>query len=199
MHLIALYLAVPALTLLIVFADTTRARVGIALYAAGLSSMLTVSVTYHRWVNSLRARSGWRRADHAMIFAAIAGSSTPIALIVMPGAAGTALLAVIWSASLAGAGFKIARWGRGDGVGSIFYAGVSVLAGLLLPALWRHGGVRPALLFMVAGGLYIAGAISFGKHWPRLRPSVFGYHEVWHVFTVVAAGAHFAAVWAIAT
>lgn len=185
--------------LLVLFANGARARLGVTVYAIGLCSMLAVSVTYHRWVHGLRARALWRRADHVMIFAAIAGSSTPIALIVMPGAFGIALIAVIWTLSFIGAGFKVAHWEHGDVVGSIFYAAVSVVAALLLPALWRHSGVGPAVLFMVAGALYIIGAIWFAKRWPKLRPSVFSYHEVWHVFTVIAATAHFAAVWAIAT
>ncbi len=198
-HLFALYLAAPSLALLIAAADSTRARIGAAVYAVGLCSMLTASVTYHRWVNGLRARAVWRRADHAMIFAAIAGSTTPIVLIVMPGGVGLALIAAIWSASIAGAGFKVARWQRGDLIGSIFYAAVSVLGALSLPALWRYGGAEPGLLFIAAGALYIVGAFWFAKRLPRLRPGVFSYHEVWHVFTVVAAAAHFAAVWTIAT
>lgn len=198
-HLLALMLAAPALAILLVASDTARARVGVAVYAAGLCSMLAVSVTYHRWVHALRARAWWRRADHAMIFAAIAGSTTPIALIVMPGGLGIALIAVVWALSFVGAGFKLARFEKGDMIGSVFYAAVSLLAALALPALWRHGGVAPAVLFIVSGTLYVVGAVWFAKNWPRLRPAVFSFHEVWHVFTVLAAGAHFAAVWVIAT
>ena len=198
-HLIALWLAAPSLALLIVCSDNARARIATAVYAVGLCSMLAVSVTYHRWVHRLRSRARWRRADHAMIFAAIAGSTTPIALITAPGPLGIAIIVAVWVTSFVGAVCKVARWERGDQIGSVFYAAVSVLASLLLPALWRHGGARPAILFIVAGALYVLGAVWFAKNWPRLRPSVFSYHEVWHVFTVLAAGAHFAAVWAIAT
>jgi hemolysin III len=56
-----------------------------------------------------------------------------------------------------------------------------------------------AVLYLVAGSLYSFGARWFAKTWPRLRPAVFSYHEVWHVFTVAAAALHFAAVWVIAT
>ncbi len=198
-HLIGLILAAPAAAWLIVDADTARARVGVAIYAAGLCSMLAVSTTYHRWVHGLKSRAAWRRADHAMIFAAIAGSTTPILLIAMPSGLGIALLCAVWVASTIGAVCKFTRWRRGDQVGTIFYAGVSALSALSLPALWRHGGVGPAVLFMIAGGLYIFGARWFAKNWPTLRPAVFSYHEVWHVFTVAAAGTHFAAVWSIAT
>lgn len=161
--------------------------------------MFAVSTTYHRWVNCLRMRAIWRRADHAMIFAAIAGSTTPIVLLTEPGASGFALIALIWAVALAGAGFKMARWHRGDAVGSGLYAAVGILSALTLPALWHKGGVRPAALFIIAGLMYVVGVVWFAKSFPTLRPTVFSYHEVWHVFTVIAAGAHFAAVWTIAT
>jgi hemolysin III len=198
-HLIGLWLAAPALALLISLADGSRARAAAGVYAAGLCSMLTVSVTYHRWVHRLCSRARWRRADHAMIFAAIAGSTTPVALIAAPGAVGYAVIAAVWVLSLVGVGCKVGRWEHGDLAGSIMYGAVSVVAGTLLPSLWRHGGALPATLYVAAGATYIIGAVLFAKSWPRLRPGVFSYHEVWHVCTVLAAGAHFVAVWSIAT
>jgi hemolysin III len=198
-HMLGLFVAIPALALLIVLADGVRAKVGTSIYGAGVCAMFAASTTYHRWVNNLRSRAAWRRADHAMIFAAIAGSATPVVLIVMPSAWGIVLLAVVWAVAAVGAIFKFGPWRRGDTVGSALYAAVSGLAALALPALWIRGGVLPAVLYLVSGALYIFGARWFSKTWPRLRPAVFSYHEVWHVFTVAAAAAHFAAVWAIAT
>jgi hemolysin III len=189
---------VPALTLLIVFAHGARARVGVSIYAAGLCAMFIASTTYHRWVHGLRARASWRRVDHAMIFAAIAGSSTPIVLVMLPSGWGIALLAVLWSIAIAGAVLKLGHWPRGDVTGSWLYSVVSLLAAVALPALWVHGGVAPAVLYLVSGVLYIFGAQWFSRMWPRLSPSVFSYHEVWHVFTVAAATAHFLVVWWIA-
>jgi hemolysin III len=198
-HLIGLFAAIPALTLLIVFADGARAKVGVSIYAAGVCAMLFASTTYHRWVNDFRARAAWRRADHAMIFAAMGGSATPVVLIVMPSGWGITLLCVVWTVAVVGAVFKVGRWRRGDSVGNALIAAISGLGAFALPALWVRGGVTPAVLYVVSGGLYIFGARWFNKTWPRLRPSVFSYHEVWHLFTVAAAAAHFAAVWAIAT
>jgi hemolysin III len=197
--MLGLFAAIPALALLIIFSDSARARVGASIYAAGVCAMFAASTTYHRWVDDLRARAAWRRADHAMIFAALAGSTTPVVLIVMPSAWGIGLLAIVWTVSVVGAVFKFGRWRRGDTIGTALYAAVSGLAALALPALWIRGGAIPAILYLVSGSLYILGARWFAKTWPRLRPAVFSYHEVWHVFTVVAAATHFAAVWAIAT
>jgi hemolysin III len=171
----------------------------VSIYAAGLCAMFAASTTYHRWVDDFRARAAWRRADHAMIFAAIAGSATPVVLIVMPSGWGIGLLAVVWTVSVVGAVFKFGHWRRGDAIGTALYAAVSGLAALALPALWITRGVAPAVLYLVSGSLYIFGARWFSKTWPRLRPAVFSYHEVWHVFTVAAAAVHFLVVWEIST
>ena len=199
MHMLGLFVAVPALALLIIFADGPRATVGVSVYAAGLCAMFAASTTYHRWVDDFRARAAWRRADHAMIFAAIAGSTTPIVLIAMPSGVGISLLSIVWTVSVVGAVFKFGHWQRGDAIGTALYAAVSGLAALAVPALWIRFGTTPAILYLASGALYIFGARWFAKTWPRLRPSVFSYQEVWHVFTVLAAAAHVLAVWEIAT
>ena len=61
------------------------------------------------------------------------------------------------------------------------------------------GGVAAAALWLTGGVLYSVGAVGFAREWPRNRSTVFGYHEVWHVYTVAAAAAQFATIWIIAT
>ncbi len=199
-HLIALAVALPAMVVLLVYTDGTAwLRIGIAVYALGLCSMLLVSVIYHRWVHGLRSRSMWRRADHAMIFAAIAGSATPVVMWAMPGVAGVVLVSAIWSVAVIGAGFKLARWSRGDWAGTVMYAVASALGAVAVPSLWVRYGAGPALLVVAGGLIYLFGAACFARNWPTLRPSVFSFHEVWHVFTAVAAVLHFTAIWMLAT
>ena len=101
----------------------TAARAGVVVYAAGLCSMLVASTTYHRWVHSLRWRARWRRADHAMIFMAIAGTATPLCLVVLPRTAAIVTLALLWSAAVFGAVIKLTRWRRGDRLATAMYVG----------------------------------------------------------------------------
>ena len=61
LHLVTLVVAVPLFTMLVIAADGARARVGVVIYAAGLCAMFGVSVTYHRWVHTVRGRAMWRR------------------------------------------------------------------------------------------------------------------------------------------
>ena len=199
-HVIGLVAAVPAVSLLLLSSTgSTRFQVALGVYALGLCSMLGASATYHRWVHGLKARCAWRRVDHAAIFAAIAGSSTPILVAALPGLPGLMLVAAVWSAALIGAGFKLSRWDRGDRAGTAMYAVTIVLGSAAVPWLWDRHGVGPTA-FVVAGGVvYLLGAAGFAKRWPTLRPTVFSYHEVWHVFTLIAAVAQFVAIWMLAT
>lgn len=199
-HAVGLVVAVPAVVVLLLSSSgDTRFRIGLVVYAVGLCSMLGASATYHRWVHGLRARSTWRRVDHAAIFAAIAGSSTPVVLASLPGTTGLILVGAVWSAALLGAGCKLSRWEGGDRAGSAMYAVTIVLGTVALPWLWARHGVGPAVFLIVGGVVYLVGATGFARQWPTLRPTVFSYHEVWHAFTVIAALSHFIAIWILAT
>lgn len=193
----AIPVAVPPLVVLIVVANGARAHVAVSIYAVGLCSMFVASATYHRWVHTMRARELWRRADHAMIFAAIAGSFTPICLLSLPDRWGLPLLGVMWVGGIGGALVKFVGWRHARLAGGVMYAALSTVAGAALPALWHRFGVLPAALMLVSGLFYVVGAVGLNRRWPTLRPAVFSYHEVWHAFTVVAAAAHFGSVWMI--
>lgn len=199
-HVIGLVVAVPAvIALFLNSTGDTRFRVSLVVYAVGLCSMLAASATYHRWVHGLRARCVWRRVDHAAVFAAIAGSSTPIVVAALPGAPGFVLVGAIWSTALLGAGCKLSRRAGGDRAGTAMYAVTIMLGAVAVPWLWAREGIGPAA-FVVAGGVaYLVGAACFATRWPTLRPTVFSYHEVWHAFTLIAAMAQFVAMWMLAT
>ena len=199
-HTIGLVVAVPAVSALLMSSTgTTGFRLGLGVYAVGLCSMLAASATYHRWVHGLRARCAWRRVDHAAIFGAIAGSSTPIVVAALPGVAGFVLVGSVWSAALLGAWCKLSRWGGGDRAGTAMYSVTIVLGAVAVPWLWAREGAGPAALVIAGGAVYLVGAACFARQWPTLRPTVFSYHEVWHVFTIIAAVAQFGAIWMLAT
>jgi hemolysin III len=199
-HVVGLVAALPAVLVMLVLSPVDAGfRVALGVYAVGLCSMLGASATYHRWVHGLRARCAWRRVDHAAIFLAIAGSSTPIVVASLPGPTGLGLIGTVWMAALLGASFKLSRWGGGDRAGTAMYGVTIVLGSVAVPWLWTRHGVVPAALVVAGGVVYLLGAAGFAKRWPTLRPAVFSYHEVWHVFTVVAATTQFAAIWMLST
>lgn len=200
-HMLTLAVVAPAFVVLLALAHDARARVGVAVYAAGLCAMFAVSTTFHRWVHTVRARRIWQRADHATIYAAIAGTSTPISLVVMPRPWDIVLLALLWAGAIGGALMKTLafEWRRANAVGGALYIGLGWAGVAALPFIWRHSGLWTAILMLCGGVLYTVGAIGFARGFPRLRPAVFGYHEVWHLFTIAAATTQFIAIWAVVT
>ena len=198
-HLIALVCAVPMLVVLAIAASGARARAGVIVYGIGLCSMLGVSTTYHRWVHTISARAAWRRADHATIFAAIAGTSTAVVLTSLPKFFAITMLVFVWSVAAAGAALKVISFERANRAGAVMYIGLGWSGLVLVPAVWQHSGVVATGLLLGGGLLYTVGAAGFRRQWPTLRPSTFSYHEIWHSFTVAAAGLHFAAVYTLAT
>jgi hemolysin III len=200
-HLVTAIIAVPAFVVMICLANGAAARTGTAVYAAGVFAMFAVSTTFHRLVNSVRARTLWQRADHATIYAAIAGTSTPICLVAMPRAWGIPLLCVLWAGAIGGALMKSLAftWRHADVVGGLMYLGLGWAGLVALPFLWHYSGASVALGVLSGGVLYTVGAICFALERPRLRPSVFGYHEVWHLFTIAAACVQFVAIGAMVT
>lgn len=198
-HLIALWVALPLLVALAIASDDARSRAAVIVYGVGLSAMLAVSTIYHRWVHTIRSRAAWRRADHATIFAAIAGTSTALTLTSLSTGPAIAMLVVVWLAAGAGAAFKVFGFQRANRLGPVMYIALGWSGLVLVPAVWQRGGTLAVALLLGGGVLYTVGATAFARHWPTLRPARFSYHEVWHVFTIAAAGMHFGAVFTLAT
>ena len=159
--------------------------------------MLLVSTIYHRFVHTRSARAWWQRADHATIFAAIAGSFTPVCLLAVPDRWGLPLLALMWSGAVFGAAMKFTNWRHRRIAGGILYGVLGGLGIFVMPSLWRVGGPWPVVLMLTGGLFYSGGAVVLNRRRPRLRPAVFSYHEVWHACTIIAGVAHMAAVWSL--
>jgi hemolysin III len=198
-HVLALVAAVPLLVALAIEASGARARAAVVTFGVALCSMLTVSATYHRWVHTKRARTAWRRADHATIYVMIAGTCTALALTALDTGWTIALLVPIWAAAVTGAFCKIALFDRAHRFGGALYIILGWSGLLLAVPVWRQGGALPVALLFAGGVVYTVGALGFTRRWPTLSPSRFSYHEVWHTCTIAAAGLHFGAIATLAT
>lgn len=169
-------------------AGNRLAAVALGVYAAGLLAMLGCSTLYNLAGEGPR-KALLRRLDHAAIFAMIAGTYTPIALLAVGGAWGWGLLAVVWAGAAGGAALKLlAGSGRLEraSIGAYLLLGWAGLAALdpLLAAL----PPRDLALLLVGGLLYSLGAAV--HLWTRLR-----YHKaIWHALVLAAAACHYAVV-----
>jgi hemolysin III len=165
-----------------------------AVYSASLSALFGTSALYHRgtWIAAWR----WRlqRLDQAMIFFLIAGTATPVFLLSAPAGFGLACLIMMWALTLAAAAVRLVRASVPELAAGAVFIGLGGAGGLALPWVWLHAGAAAGVLLLVGGLLYIAGALSYHRRWPDPYPSVFGYHEVFHVYVCAAAACQYAAI-----
>jgi hemolysin III len=194
LHQFAFAASIPAGLALVLAAGTLPARLAGAVYALSLAGLYGTSAAFHlgRWSAAMRRRMD--QADHAMIYVLIAGSYTPFALLALGRAWGLTVLGVVWTVAVGGIAVVILRH-RIRLVGVTLYLTLGWLGVVTLPWLAGRLGIAKLTLLLVGGVLYTVGVVVLGRQRPDPNPSVFGYHEVWHAFTVAAGLCHYALVW----
>ncbi|MCL5047482.1 MAG: hemolysin III family protein [Firmicutes bacterium] len=194
LHLCATFAVLVGGPLLIAHSKNTKDRVALVIYVASLIFLFATSALYHRGNWSYGARRVFKRLDHATIFFAIAGSYTAVALLVMSGWAEIFVMVLVWSGSLVGIIIRELFLDLPKKLTAIPYVVVGWSALFVLPEFWR-GLSGPGLLLIVLGGVaFTFGAIVYGLKKPNPNPKIFGYHEVFHTFTIIGAGFQFAAI-----
>lgn len=195
----ALALLSPAATVVLVAAagDSGRARVGALIYGLSLCTLFGVSAAYHRGHWGLVGRKRMKRLDHGAIFVLIAGTYTPICLVGIGGLAGTVLLVAAWVGGVAGVALALTGIAERRIIGFASYLVLGWMALAAIPAILDRLGGGALALLILGGALYSMGAVTLATRRPDPVPLVFGYHEVWHVFTLAAAACHFALVLSI--
>jgi hemolysin III len=168
--------------------------VALAIFAVSVSAMFGVSALYHRgtWTEAWHRRL--QRADHAMIFLLIAGTATPAFLLATRGGFRISCLIVMWTLTLTAGAIHMAWMGAPELLVGSTFVGLGWVGGLALPAVWVHSGAVAGALMLSGGLLYIAGAVSYRRRRPDPYPSVFGYHEVFHVYVCAAATCQYIAI-----
>lgn len=192
-HTVAAPFALAAGIILVVLAPTADRKVTSAIYAATGVLLFGVSAVYHRGNWSPRVKRVLKRLDHTNIMLVIAGSYTPLAWSLLERQQAVLLLWIIWSGAILGVLFRLfwtdaPRWLYVPiyialGCGALFY----------LPQFFQAS--IPAAILICAGGiLYIAGAVFYALKKPNFSYHHFGFHELFHAFTVLAFAAHFTAI-----
>lgn len=180
--------------ILVAFAPTLEQRVAVAVYTAAIGGMLAASASYHRLRVSEKTQGVLRRLDHSMIGVAVAGTYTPVVVVIMDGPAAVALLGALWTGALGAMAVSI-FWSHAP---RLLRAGIFFVLGwagvVITPWLWHRGGVIAFVLVMVGAALYSAGAIVYARRRPNPWPTIFGFHEVFHTLVMLAVVAHFAAI-----
>lgn len=180
---------------LVVAAPGGTPTLAAAIYAASVAGLFGASALYHRitW-SSASARRWMRRLDHSMIFVLIAGSYTPFALLVLEGTLATVILVVVWAGALGGVVLKLAWIDAPKWLIASVYIALGWVAIAAFPDLYEGLGLTATSMVAAGGLLYTLGAIVYAARRPDPAPAVFGYHEVFHLLVIAAAGLQYAVV-----
>jgi hemolysin III len=185
---------------LVLEADSARARIATMIYALSVAALLGTSATYHRveW-RTVAARRRMRRLDHTMIFVLIAGTYSPFALLVLRGTLGVAILVAVWAAAIAGAVFKLVWIDAPGWLVAASYIVAGWLAVVVIPELAGRLGIAPVSALALGGVIYSIGAVVYAVRRPDPVPAVFGYHELFHSLVLIAAALQYTvvAIWVV--
>ena len=193
-HAYAFWCALVAGVVLIAIAPGGVARVAAAVYGVGLCALFGGSGLYHRWRWHERWRPILRRIDHSTIFVFIAACYTPVGLLVLEGGMRWAVLITVWSGAVLGVTFSVAWISAPRAVCAALYIALGWVAVIAFPQLSSELPLTPVLLIASGGILYTVGAVIFALGRPNPWPGTFGFHEIFHVFVILAAVSHFVAM-----
>lgn len=194
-HQEAFFVAIGACGMLIAKAATSISLVASLVYSFGLLTLLGTSALYHRQNWEPKMRSIMKRLDHSAIFILIAGTFTPVCLLALSPEQGYHLLLVVWSFAFVGIIQSLFWVHAPKWLTAPFYVLVGWLALPYLKELQASLGLNTLLILGVGGVVYTLGAVCYAFKFPNIKPSVFGYHELFHVITIVGAVLHFTVVY----
>lgn len=200
-HLVSTPLVLAAGVVLICLSPTPETRVSSSLYVVSALLLFGTSALYHRGTWSPKVWTILNRIDHSNIFLFIAGSYTPFAVILLDGVAQVVMLSVAWTGALLGIAFKVfwptaPRWMSAPVYIALGWAAIFFIPGFFQGATDLGLGIGIAIFVLITtgGALYTLGGLVYGFQWPNPSPRVFGFHEIFHGFTVAAFAAHYVGV-----
>jgi hemolysin III len=191
--------AVAALAITIVLLrrpqDDPLRRAALLVFGLSMVELYTVSAIYHIGTWSAQRQRVLRALDHSNIFVLIAGTYTPICAAVLTGWLRTTVLLLIWALAVLGVGSavlarRLPRW-----VGTALYIAMGWLALATFPALSARLPWQALALLVLGGVLYTLGGVIYARRRPDPWPQVFGFHELFHLFTIAGGAAFVIVVW----
>lgn len=194
LHAITLPLAFFAFIVMLVIADDVLVRIGVAIFMVSSMMLFGVSAVYHRGTWSDQVRGFWKRFDHANIFLLIAGSYTPFSLLLLTPRHATIMLTLVWGGALLGVLFKIFWIGAPRWLYVPLYLLLGWAAVIYFPEFVDNASPAVIVLLVAGGVLYSIGALVYGFKWPDPSPKYFGFHEIFHAFTIAAFIVHYIGV-----
>lgn len=161
-----------------------------AVFGASLIMLYSASAIYHMLRVGEKVTRVLRRIDHTMIFFLIAGTYTPVCLLVLPGAWGTGLLIAIWALAFLGAGMKLFWLHAPRMLSTAIYVIMGWLVLIAFYPLLKAISTGAFMLLLLGGLSYTLGAVIYALKWPPLPFRHLGFHEVFHLFVLLGSAFH---------
>jgi hemolysin III len=193
-HSLAFYAAIPLGFILALDASRPIALVAGLLFALSVVAMFGASSLFHRVSWSPVAKGRMAVLDHAGIYGLIAGTYTPVALLVLGAGWGIPVLTVVCAGCIAAVATKVIWRNPPRWVAAATCLVLGWIALLVFPQIAAHIGAGGTSLLAAGGLAYSAGAVVYALKRPDPFPRTFGYHEVFHALVVVAVACQYAAV-----
>lgn len=205
-HSVGAVLSVIGLVVLLIVAighGSARQVVAFSIFGGSLVAMYSASAFYHSFRLSERGIAHMRRIDHVMIYVLIAGTYTPVCLLLLTRRLGLGLLIAVWALAAIGTAQKIAWMRAPTWLSMALYLGMGWIAVLIVRPLLAAAPTA-FFLWLLAGGLfYSLGAVVLAMEWPRkttgAQQRIFGSHEIWHLFVMAGSFSHYWAILAYAS
>jgi hemolysin III len=194
LHQVAFLVSLAVAPALIVAADGTRRTLAAAVFAGSVATCFGASALYHRVTWSPRARLWMRRVDHAGVYLLIAGTYTPVSLLALSGNWRLVVLTIVWAGAAAAIVLKFVWVAAPKWLAAAIGIALGWVAVLVLPQLVARLNPAAVILLVVGGLFYTAGAVIYARRRPDPLPAVFGYHELFHALTIVAAACQYVAI-----
>jgi hemolysin III len=194
-HELAFFASLPLGIALILATHGVAGRASAITYAVAVAFMLGVSGLYHRinW-SSQKVRLRMRRVDHAGVFALIAGSYTPVGLLVLHGSWRVVVLSIVWSGAAAAILLKTCWVSSPKALIAAIAIALGWVGVVALPQVATRVGLTACLLLVGGGIAYTAGGLVYAFRRPNPIPTVFGYHELFHAFVLVAVALQYSSI-----
>ncbi len=169
-HKYAFFASLIAGAVLVIVAPTEKAGLAAAIYALSVSALFGTSALYHRITWKPAARRWMRRLDHSMIFVLIAGTYTPLTLLILHGTLSHVVLAVVWGGAMIGVVLKLVWIDAPKWLISGVYLALGWVGVVTIPQMLSRAGVGAVALVVIGGLLYTVGAVIYAVAGPIRAP-----------------------------
>jgi hemolysin III len=193
-HQLAFVVTLPLAVAFALLPDTGEGRAAAIAYGATVAFMFGASGLYHLVWPSVRWRPLFRRIDHAGVYLLIAGSYTPVGLLVLDGRWQVAVLGIVWVGAALAIIVKLCWLDAPKWIASSVAIALGWVGLLVLPQVWDEVGLVACALLVAGGVAYTLGGIVYATERPDPVPTVFGFHEVFHALVIAAVALQYAAV-----